>query len=167
MYNLEIAQDHTFTVGEGEWIVHNCAVGPTSGNDDSTDNITMQDILNDPWILEDNHMTPQQVAQIAAREGWVVSIGKLPKSQHDSSGYIFRKPNETGDGSGYTGDYVQWHEGGGFHGPDSYWKVSSGPGGTTRVGPQFQRPSTVQRPSTGENDTGGDFTEGDVPFIDP
>jgi hypothetical protein len=24
MYNLEVAQDHTFTVGSGEWIVHNC-----------------------------------------------------------------------------------------------------------------------------------------------
>ena len=29
MYNLEVAQDHTFTVGVGQWIVHNCAVGPT------------------------------------------------------------------------------------------------------------------------------------------
>jgi len=27
MYNLEVAQDHTFTVGVGEWVVHNC--GPT------------------------------------------------------------------------------------------------------------------------------------------
>jgi hypothetical protein len=25
MYNLEVAQDHTFTVGLGQWIVHNCA----------------------------------------------------------------------------------------------------------------------------------------------
>ncbi|HLG63995.1 MAG TPA: RHS repeat-associated core domain-containing protein [Ktedonosporobacter sp.] len=24
MYNLEVAQDHTFTVGEGQWVVHNC-----------------------------------------------------------------------------------------------------------------------------------------------
>ncbi len=24
MYNLEVAQDHTFTVGVGEWVVHNC-----------------------------------------------------------------------------------------------------------------------------------------------
>jgi len=27
MYNLEVAQDHTFTVGVGQWIVHNCDVG--------------------------------------------------------------------------------------------------------------------------------------------
>jgi len=24
MYNLEVAQDHTFTVGVGQWVVHNC-----------------------------------------------------------------------------------------------------------------------------------------------
>ncbi len=24
MYNLEVAQDHTFTVGTGQWVVHNC-----------------------------------------------------------------------------------------------------------------------------------------------
>ncbi len=29
MYNLEVAQDHTFTVGGRQWIVHNCANGPT------------------------------------------------------------------------------------------------------------------------------------------
>jgi len=29
MYNLEVAQDHTFTVGTGQWVVHNCASGPS------------------------------------------------------------------------------------------------------------------------------------------
>ncbi|GAC1666927.1 MAG: hypothetical protein PVS3B3_37880 [Ktedonobacteraceae bacterium] len=24
MYNLEVAQDHTFTVGSGQWVVQNC-----------------------------------------------------------------------------------------------------------------------------------------------
>ena len=28
MYNLEVAQDHTFTVGAGQWVVHNCASSP-------------------------------------------------------------------------------------------------------------------------------------------
>ena len=28
MYNLEVAQDHTFTVGSGQWVVHNhCGPG--------------------------------------------------------------------------------------------------------------------------------------------
>src|SRR5215472_1570341 len=29
MYNLEVAWDHTFTVGAGQWVVHNCASGPS------------------------------------------------------------------------------------------------------------------------------------------
>src|SRR5579863_6905220 len=28
MYNLEVAQDHTYTVGVGEWVVHNCGGVP-------------------------------------------------------------------------------------------------------------------------------------------
>jgi hypothetical protein len=32
MYNLEVAQDHTFTVGMGQWVVHNCPASGTSGN---------------------------------------------------------------------------------------------------------------------------------------
>jgi len=27
MYHLEVAQDHTYTVGAGEWVVHNCSPG--------------------------------------------------------------------------------------------------------------------------------------------
>jgi len=26
MYNLEVEQDHTFVVGAGEWVVHNCSL---------------------------------------------------------------------------------------------------------------------------------------------
>jgi len=29
MYNLDVADDHTFTVGSGEWVVHNCDPQPT------------------------------------------------------------------------------------------------------------------------------------------
>jgi hypothetical protein len=35
MYNLEVAQDHTYTVGAGQWVVHNCARSNTSGNNPS------------------------------------------------------------------------------------------------------------------------------------
>jgi len=31
MYNLEVTQDHTFTVGEGQWVVHNCGGDAASG----------------------------------------------------------------------------------------------------------------------------------------
>jgi hypothetical protein len=33
MYNLEVARDHTFVVGTGQWVVHNdCPASSTSGN---------------------------------------------------------------------------------------------------------------------------------------
>jgi len=157
MYNLEVAQDHTFTVGEGEWIVHNCGVDPVSSNDDPTANITMQDIINNPYLVE--NMTPEQVAQIAAMEGWVV--GSLKQSQHGSAGISMNKPNAKG--TDFTDQYIQYHEGGGYHGDEPYWKISSAKGGTVRIGPQFPRPST-----------GGDIPAEDIPaedippeFIDP
>jgi len=44
MYNLEVAQDHTFTVGDGQWIVHNCAAGPppSAGTTGSYGQLTTQ-----------------------------------------------------------------------------------------------------------------------------
>jgi len=41
-----------------------------------------------------------------------------------------------GDGN-LTGRIIQLHPGGGHHGPEAYWKVSSPKGGTVRIGPQF------------------------------
>ncbi len=32
MYNLEVAQDHTFTVGTREWVVHNTCLNPREQN---------------------------------------------------------------------------------------------------------------------------------------
>ena len=26
MYDLEVVQDHTFTLGDGQWVVHNCGI---------------------------------------------------------------------------------------------------------------------------------------------
>ncbi len=34
MYNLEVAHDHTFTVGTGQWVVHNCSGGPVNSKGD-------------------------------------------------------------------------------------------------------------------------------------
>lgn len=36
MYNLEVAQDHTFTVGDGQWVVHNCGEPINSNLDAKT-----------------------------------------------------------------------------------------------------------------------------------
>jgi Pretoxin HINT domain len=158
MYNLEVAQDHTFTVGKGEWIVHNCGVGPVGSNEDPTDNITMQDILNNPQLLK--NLSPQQVEQIAARDGgWVT--GPLRKS--GLQGETFNQLNSRG--TAFTDKYIQWHAGGGRHGSDPIWKVSTNKG-IEHV--NYEGAKTTGGDTTGGDTTGGDTTGGDITdFIDP
>ncbi len=45
MYNLEVAQDHTFVVGAGMWVVHNCSLryGPV------TEKVAQSGTLTDLW----------------------------------------------------------------------------------------------------------------------
>lgn len=78
MYNLEVAHDHTFTVGAGRWVVHNCARSGSSGNSPSANlgNLFHYDELNGgpsgvkggPWQLSqmyphtDFRFTPRRVA---------------------------------------------------------------------------------------------------------
>ncbi len=35
MYNLEVAQDHTFAVGAGQWVVHNCGNFPQQADQEA------------------------------------------------------------------------------------------------------------------------------------
>jgi len=43
MYNLEVASDHTFTVGDGQWIVHNCGGGGDTENENPLDGVEYSD----------------------------------------------------------------------------------------------------------------------------
>ncbi len=59
MYNLEVAQDHTFTVGAGQWVVHNCPSGSgTSGGFQKTE-------IVDPPLNEPPYSNPQIAFDIA------------------------------------------------------------------------------------------------------
>ncbi len=58
MYNLEVAQDHTFTVGAGQWIVHNCAAGDSQ----PTRNQMFQQAKRDAGI---------PTSQSPSRQGWI------------------------------------------------------------------------------------------------
>lgn len=55
--------------------------------------------------------------------------GTLGKGSHAGLGWTVR---EILPGGGFSDRYLQWHPGGGRHGPDSYWKVSSAKAGTQR-----------------------------------
>ncbi|MEU4193718.1 RHS repeat-associated core domain-containing protein [Kribbella sp. NPDC026611] len=56
--------------------------------------------------------------------------GALTKGSQAGKGYKANELNE--QGTGLTDRYIQYHPGGGHHGPDPYWKVSSGKTGTER-----------------------------------
>jgi len=80
MYNLEVAQDHTFTVGAGQWVVHNCASGPVNSKGDPypkmTDPRTGQDVPFPAqnqwtWIPEENRVTWNNVTRGEFIKEWI------------------------------------------------------------------------------------------------
>ncbi len=58
MYNLTVAQDHTFTVGDGQWVVHNtagssggdCGGGSSSGDSGTVDGGKVYSANGDPAL---------------------------------------------------------------------------------------------------------------------
>ncbi len=92
----------------------------------------LEDILRSPNILEGK--SPGDIENViteAKKAGWIE--GKLGKGAHAGQGFVLR---EIRDGK-QTGRIIQWHPGGGHHGSQPYWKVSSATSGTVRIGPQF------------------------------
>ncbi len=61
MYNLEVAQDHTFVVGVGMWIVHNCTVGDA--------NQLMSDAANAPSGQKDLTEAGRAMQKHSMRDG--------------------------------------------------------------------------------------------------
>jgi hypothetical protein len=94
----------------------------------------MDDLFNNPDALE--NMTPQQVKELAQSEGW--QIDTLRRGKHKGQGLIVREEDSNGN---LTGKLIEWHPGGGHHGPEPYWEICSSETGTIRVGQQFPRPT--------------------------
>jgi len=62
MYNLEVAQDHTFTVGTGQWVVHNSESSCGSGPDFPKDSSQTQHIFrNAPGHFTNNTPANRQL----------------------------------------------------------------------------------------------------------
>jgi hypothetical protein len=80
----------------------------------------LDDIFENPNLLK--NMTPDEIKSLAEKEGW--KIGTLSHGTHRGQGVTIR------DG---TDRLIQWHPGGGSHGPSPYWKVSSGKTGIQRI----------------------------------
>lgn len=86
---------------------------------------SIDDIIANPNLLKGKG--PAQIEGLVGKTpGW--KIEKLGKGKHKGMGMILR---EYGD-KGPTGRMIQWHPGGGHHGSQPYWKVSSG-NGTFRI----------------------------------
>jgi len=87
----------------------------------------LDDVLGNPNVLRGK--TPADLGQAAGRSAnWVQ--GTLGKGAHKGQGAVWREVNAAGN---LTGRMIQWHPGGGHHGPNPYWKVSTGEGGITRI----------------------------------
>lgn len=77
------------------------------------------EVLADPHLL--SGLEPQTVEQhIGDAPGWRVET--LRRGSHRGGGWVLREYDEDGD---LTGSVIRWHPGGGHHGPEAYWRVSS------------------------------------------
>ena len=78
---------------------------------------SMNDIIEVPSLI--TNMPPNEVAQVAIKDGWSVGPLKL--------GHLKGVPYT--EGGGYAMNkgsyYIQYHPGGGHHGENFYYKVSS------------------------------------------
>ncbi len=91
-------------------------------------NLTIGDIIDDPWILEG--LNPDDVLTELGGVPPGFRITTLGKGSHAGQGWALRKIG----GNGEDGDVViRWHPGGGRHGPGRYWRVSSGKGKSPRI----------------------------------
>jgi len=64
MYNLEVAHDHTFTVGVGQWVVHNCDIGPIKVSEEDLQ-IIQEHLSNRLLAEDDGSIAPENQAMIA------------------------------------------------------------------------------------------------------
>jgi len=81
--------------------------------------MTVDEIVQNPYLLAGK--TPEEVeAVLEPALDW--RIERLGHGDHAGQGWLLRQYNERGN---LTGRLIQWHPGGGHHGPDPYWKVRS------------------------------------------
>jgi RHS repeat-associated protein len=92
---------------------------------------TLDDIFLNPSLLKGLSPNFSNIKNLAAQAGWRVE--SLSKGASAGRGLALR---EQVSGK-LTGRVIFHHPGGGHHGPQPYWKVSSPQGGTVRIGPQF------------------------------
>ena len=88
---------------------------------------SIDDVLAHPQLLAGK--TPQEVeARLGNSPGWRVET--LGRGAHQGQGWVLREYTLQGSP---TGRVIRWHPGGGHHGPEPYWRVSSSVGGVSEI----------------------------------
>jgi RHS repeat-associated protein len=88
---------------------------------------TVEEVLANPKLLRGWGQEPVE-AEIGTTAGW--RGGKLGDGTHKGQGWMLREYLPNGEPSGRM---IQYHPGGGHHGPNPYWKVSQPNFPTVRV----------------------------------
>lgn len=88
---------------------------------------SVEDLLSNPQLLSGK--TPAEVEGLVGDSpGWRVET--LGRGSHEGQGWVLREYDDAGNP---TGRVIRWHPGGGQHGPDPYWRVSSPSGGKSGI----------------------------------
>jgi hypothetical protein len=115
VYNIEVESDHTYFVGSnGEWVHNDCGS-------------VLEELFRNPSQLAGKGL--EDIKSLIGKIDDPWEEGALTKGSQKGNGWTLREGNGKG---GFTDRYLQWHPGGGHHGLDPYWKISSGRIGTLR-----------------------------------
>ena len=89
--------------------------------------LSVDDILRDPGLLSGK--TPEEIeGMIGQAPGW--KIETLAKGSKKGQGWVLREYSPDGNP---TGQVIRWHPGGGHHGPEPYWRISSHDRGRSNI----------------------------------
>jgi len=79
---------------------------------------SIEDVISNPYILRG--LNPTQLTKALGKvPGWRTET--LGQGTHKGQGWLMREYTRAGHP---TGRMVQWHPGGGHHGPSPYWRVN-------------------------------------------
>ena len=123
MYNLEVAHDHTFVVGVGMWVVHNCGDGNVFSSRNSAFRAAKRDagipMGQQPDFIESVKMTNRDGSSILGGDGSIINTREYHFTNEDGSEIVIQD-HSAGHSYGGAGD----------QGPH----MNVRPGGNTRTG---------------------------------
>jgi hypothetical protein len=106
--------------------------GNAGGDGDATGerDTSIGGIVSDPGSLDGKNPADVIRELGGAPPGW--QEGTLGQGSHAGQGWTLREIGENGEP---TGAVIRYHPGGGHHGPEPYWRVSSPEGGKSGIIP--------------------------------